>query len=85
MSQFLLAHRIRVVDLISQDQKGNFGEIFHCEQGVELGLGFRKTFVVFGVDEEDDPGHFGEVVAPQSAGLLMSSKIKSCKPIVADC
>ncbi len=68
MSQLLLADGIRVIDLVPQDQKGHFGEVFHGEQGVKLGFGFREALEVFGVDEEDDAGDFGEVVAPQAAG-----------------
>lgn len=68
MPQLLLAHSVRVIDLVAEDEKGNFGEVFHGEEGVELGFGFGEAFVVFGVDEEDDPADFGEVVAPQAAG-----------------
>ena len=68
MSQFLLADGVRVVDLVAEDAEGHFGELFHGEEGVELGFGFGEAFVVFGVDEEDDAGDFGEVVFPESAG-----------------
>lgn len=68
MPQLVLADRIRMVDFVAQDQKGHFREILHAEEGVELGFGFGEAFVVFGVDEEDDAGHFGEVVFPETAG-----------------
>lgn len=68
MPQLLLADGIPVVDLVAEDQEGDFGEVFHAEEGVELGFGFGQALVVFGVDEEDDPGYFGEVVAPETAG-----------------
>ena len=68
MSQLVLAHGVRVVDLVAEDQEGDFGEILHREQGVELGFGLGEALVVFGVDEEDDARHLGEVVAPEAAG-----------------
>jgi hypothetical protein len=64
VSQFILADCIGVVDLVSEDQEGDFREIFHGEEGVEFGFRLGEAFVVFGVDEEDDSGHFREVVAP---------------------
>jgi hypothetical protein len=68
VSQLILAHGIRVIDLVAQDQERYFGKIFHREEGVELGFRLGKTFVVFGVDEEDDAGNFGEIVTPKAAG-----------------
>ena len=68
MSQLVLADGVWVVDLVAEDQEGDFGEVFHREQGVELGFRFGEALVVFGVDEKDDAGHFGEVVAPEAAG-----------------
>ncbi len=68
MPQLLLAHGVRVIDLVAEDQEGDFGKVFHGEEGVELGFGFGEALVVFGVDEEDDAADFGEVVAPETAG-----------------
>lgn len=68
MPQLLFAHRVRMIDLVAQDQEGDFGEVFHAEEGVQLGFGFGEALVVFGVDEEDDAADFGEVVAPETAG-----------------
>jgi hypothetical protein len=68
MSQFIFGHSIWVIDLVSQDQEGCFGEVFHGEEGVELGFGFGQAFVVFGIDEEDYAADFGEVIAPETAG-----------------
>jgi hypothetical protein len=59
-----------VVDFVAQYEERGFGEIFHCEEGVEFGFGFREALVVFGVDEEDYAGYFGEVVAPEAAGWV---------------
>ena len=68
MPQLLLTDRIRMVDFIAQDQKGDFGEVFHREEGVELSFGFGKTFQVFGVDEEDNSADFRKIVPPETAG-----------------
>jgi len=85
MSQFILANGVWVIDLVSEDQEWNFGEVFHGEKGVELGFGFRETFMVFGVDQENYAGDFGEVIFPQTAGLLMATQVKSCESVVANC
>jgi hypothetical protein len=68
MSEFILAHGIRVIDLVSENQEGDLGELFHGEEGVEFGLGFGESLAVLGVDEEDDSADFGEVVFPEAAG-----------------
>jgi hypothetical protein len=67
MSQLVLAHGIGVIDLVSEDEEGHLGQLLHGEEGVELGLGLGEALVVLGVDEEDDPADFGEVVFPQAA------------------
>ena len=68
MSQLIFRYRVWVVNLVAEDQEGGFGQVFHGEQGIQLGFGLVEAFVVFGVDEEDDPGDFGEVVTPKAAG-----------------
>lgn len=54
------------------------------QQGVELGFSFVQALVVLGVDEEDDAGYFGEVVAPEAAGLGVPAQVKGCEFYVAD-
>ena len=71
MSQFVLGHGVRMIDLVPENEEGDFGEIFHRQESVEFGFGFLEAFVVFGVDEEDDAGDFGEVVAPKAAGCKL--------------
>ena len=68
MSQFLFADGVRMIDFIAENAEGDFGEIFHGEEGIELGFRFGEAFMVFGVDEEDDAGDFGEVVFPEATG-----------------
>lgn len=68
VAELILAHGIRVIDLVSKHQEGNLGQILHGEEGVELGLGFGEALVVLCVDQEDDPAYFGEIVFPQAAG-----------------
>lgn len=67
MSQLVLANSIGVIDLVSEDEEGHLGQLLHGEEGVELGLGLGEALVVLGVDEEDNPTDFGEVVFPQAA------------------
>ena len=78
MPQFILAHCVRMVYLVPEDQEGGFVEIFHGEQGVEFRFGFGEAFVVFGVDEEDDAADFGEVVAPEAAGWRGERRLVGC-------
>ena len=68
MSQLIFTYCVGVIDFVAEDQEGGFGEVFHSQQSVKLGFGLGEAFVVFGVDEEDDAGDFGEVVAPETAG-----------------
>jgi hypothetical protein len=77
VSHLVLGDGIGVVDLVAKDNKGNLGKLFHREEGVELGLGLTESLVVLGVDKEDDTVDLGEVVAPDTSGLLMATKIES--------
>jgi hypothetical protein len=67
MSQLIFRHRIGMVDLVAEDQEWGLCKVLHGEQGVEFGFRFGETLVVFGVDEEDNPRNFREVVAPEAA------------------
>lgn len=67
VAQLILAHGIGVINLVSEDEEGNLGEVFHGEEGVELSLGLGETLVVLGIDKEDDTADLGEVVLPQTA------------------
>ena len=68
MPQLLLTDRIRVVNLVTQNQERHFLQLFHAEEGVELDFRFGQALEVLGVDEEDDAANFGEVVFPEAAG-----------------
>lgn len=68
MAQLILADSIGVIDLVSENEEGNLGELLHGEEGVELGLGFGEALVILGINQEDDTAHFGEVVLPETAG-----------------
>lgn len=59
-AQLVLGDGIGVIDLVTQDDKGRVLQLFHGEQGVQLGFGFVQPLVVFCVDEEDDAGYFGD-------------------------
>lgn len=50
MSQLILADRVWVIDLVTQDNEWYFGQFFHREKGVELGFGLWQTLVVFRVN-----------------------------------
>ena len=58
-----------MIDLVAQDEKRDFGELFHGKKGVEFGLRLGETLKVFGVYEEDYAGDFGEIVFPETPGL----------------
>jgi hypothetical protein len=68
MPQLILRNRIRVINLVAQDNEWDLGELLHAQESVQLSLRLRETLVVLGVDEEDDAGDFGEVVFPETAG-----------------
>jgi hypothetical protein len=84
MSQLILADGTRVVDLVSENKEGDLGEFLHGQEGVQLGLGLGEPLMVAGVDQEDDSADFGEVVLPETASLLVTTKIERCEPVVSD-
>lgn len=55
-----------MINFIAQDQKWDFRQVFHGEEGVQLCFGLRETFQVFCVNKEDNAAHFGEVVSPET-------------------
>lgn len=38
--QFLFANGTRGINLVSEDEEGNLGELFNGQKGIEFGLGF---------------------------------------------
>ena len=84
MPQLVLTNSIRMVDLVSQNQKRRLGQFLHTQQRIELDFAFGETFGVFCVDEEDYAADFGEVVLPQTARLLVSAEIEGREAHGAD-
>lgn len=84
VTELLLGNGVGVVNLVTEDHKGNLGELLHGEKSVKLGLGLGESLVVLGVDEEDDAVDFREVVLPEAAGLLVTAEIEGCEAHVAD-
>jgi len=79
VAQFLLTDGVGVVDLVSEDEEGDLGEVLHGEKGVQLSFGLGEALVVLGINEEDDTADFGEVVFPQTTGCgIIRSAICSC-------
>lgn len=68
MTELILADGVGVVDLVTEDEEGDLGEVLHGEESVELSLGLGETLVVLGVNEENNTADFGEVVLPQTTG-----------------
>lgn len=84
MSQLLLTHSVRVIDLVTQDQERGLLQLLHTQQGVQLGLALDESLRVLGVDQEHDAGDFGEVVLPQATGLLVPAEIEGGEAAGAD-
>lgn len=84
VAQLILADSIGVIDLVSENEEGNLRELLHGEESIELGLGFGEALVILGVNQEDDSANFGEVVLPETAGLLVTTEIESREAVVAD-
>lgn len=66
-----------MVDLVAQNDKGGIGELFHGEEGVELGFGFDEALVVLCVDEENYAGDFGDYMG-RSARNVMFARAENC-------
>lgn len=77
VAESVLGDRAGVIDLVSEDDKGNFGELLHGEQGVELGLGLGESLLVLCVDKEHDTVDLGEVVSPDTAGYSFRGELPS--------
>ena len=66
-----------MVDLVAEHEEWGPRELLHRQQRVQLGLGLGEALQVLGVDEEDDAGDLGEVVAPEPAGLCVATEVES--------
>lgn len=84
MPQLVLANSVGVVDLVAQHKEGGLAQILHAEQRVELGLALGEALRVLGVDEEHNSADLGEVVLPQTAGLLVAAQVEGVEADAAD-
>jgi len=84
MPELVLAHGVRVVDLVAQHEEGGLAQVLHAEQRVKLGLALGEALRVLCVDEEHDAADFGEVVLPQAAGLLVAAQVEGVEAHAAD-
>lgn len=64
ISEVLLAHRTRRVDLVAKNEERHLAELLDRQQRVKLGLALAESLVVRAVDKENNPVHLREVVAP---------------------
>lgn len=69
MPQLILTNGIWMIDLIAQNDKRDLSKLFHTEEGIKFDLGLDETFVVFGVNEEDNAGDFWEVILPKTTSF----------------
>lgn len=73
MSEHILRDGFRVIDLVAQDQKWDLGKFLHSQKGVKFSLGLGETFMINGIDEENDSVHIGEIVLPQTTSWRPSA------------
>lgn len=74
VAELVLTDSVGVVDLVTENEEGDLGQVFHGEEGVELGLGLGEALVILGVDEENNTANFGEVVLPETAGYYSQKR-----------
>ena len=84
VAELLLADSARCVDLVAEDEERHFGKLLDPEQCIEFGLRLGEALKVGGVDEEDDAGDLGEIIAPETSSLCVTSQIKGCELDVSD-
>ena len=73
-----------MVNLVSENEEGDFAQLLHREKCVQLGPALGETLEVFSVDEEDDAADFREVVFPETARLLVATEVEGGELAVAD-
>lgn len=84
VTQLILADGIGVVDLVSENKERHLGEVLHGEKSIQFGLGLVESLVVDGVTQEHNTGHFGEIILPETTGLLVTTEIEGGETVVAD-
>lgn len=78
-AELILTDGLRVINLVSEDEEGNLSKLLHAQKSIELGLSLEETLVILRVNKEYNSRDFREVVLPQTASLLMTTKIESSK------
>lgn len=68
VTQLILADRVGVVDLVSENQERHLGEVLHSEKRIQFGLGLVEPFVVDRVAQEHNTGDLGEIILPETTG-----------------
>lgn len=83
-AELLLRDGAGSVNLVSENQEGNTLELLDGKESIQLSLGLQETLAVLAINQEDNAVDFGEVILPDTAGLLMSTEIKGSEFDVGD-
>ena len=84
MPQLVFTDRIRMIDLIPQNEKRRLVQILHTKKCIQLHLALLESLWVLRIHEEYDPADFREVVFPQSARLLVAAEVEGGEAAAAD-
>ena len=84
LAEFLLFHRVFLVDFVPEDHERHALELLHLEERVQLALSLSYAISVGCVNHEDDAVQLGAVFFPGLASLLMPSQVVGIEPNVSD-
>lgn len=84
ITKLILGNGLGVVNLVSENEEGDFAQLLHREKCVQLGPALGETLEVFSVDEEDDAADFRKIVFPEASRLLMAAEVEGGELAVAD-
>lgn len=69
MPEVLLRDGTRCVDLVPQDQEGNFRKFLNRQESIKLRLGLGEALVIGAINHKDDGVYLWEVVTPETTGF----------------
>lgn len=73
MPELLLTYSTGSINLVTKNEERNLGEFLDRKKGVQFRFGFRETFKVGRVDEEDNTVDLREVITPESASCEIAN------------
>jgi len=80
LSELVLSGSAGSVNLVSKDENGTIAQLLVSQQRLQLNLALAEPCPITTVHQEHDGVHRGEVILPDSPGLVMAAQVECGEP-----